>query len=238
MLNVLTVSLVLDELLDGDQAEPPDLHEPAHLFRRLARRLRDDLHLHILHVRKGFDRQVLGGLPPGDQQHDRDAEKEQREDRAEDPERDLMFGAGHRSEQQRRDHQHAGRDRAREVGAERPVAEGEPDRDRRQHGHQAGGYQLAQRVPGADVHDPAVLGLLGAGHDPRVVAELSAHLREEIDRWVAKFPPDRKRSAVISALHAAQHENGGHLTTPLMDAIAAFCCSGGTSPASMPSTVR
>ena len=52
--------------------------------------------------------------------------------------------------------------------------------------------------------------------------ELSKHLREEIDRWVAKFPPERKLSAVISALHAAQHENGGHLTTPLMDAIAAY----------------
>ena len=35
---------------------------------------------------------------------------------------------------------------------------------------------------------------------------LSQHVREEIDHWVAKFPPDRKRSAVISALHAVQHE--------------------------------
>lgn len=52
--------------------------------------------------------------------------------------------------------------------------------------------------------------------------ELPKPLREEIDRWVAKFPPERKRSAVISALHAAQHENGGHLTTPLMDAVAAY----------------
>ena len=52
--------------------------------------------------------------------------------------------------------------------------------------------------------------------------ELSEHVREEIDRWVAKFPPDRKRSAVISALHAAQHENKGHLTTALMDAVAAY----------------
>ncbi len=32
--------------------------------------------------------------------------------------------------------------------------------------------------------------------------QLSAHVREEIDHWVAKFPPERKRSAVISALHA------------------------------------
>jgi NADH-quinone oxidoreductase subunit E len=53
-------------------------------------------------------------------------------------------------------------------------------------------------------------------------AQLSAHVREEIDRWVAKFPPDRKRSAVISALHAAQHENHGFLTTELMDAVAAY----------------
>ncbi len=52
--------------------------------------------------------------------------------------------------------------------------------------------------------------------------ELSEHVREEIDRWVAKFPPGRKRSAVISALHAAQHENSGYLTTALMDAVAAY----------------
>ena len=52
--------------------------------------------------------------------------------------------------------------------------------------------------------------------------QLSAHVREEIDRWVAKFPPDRKRSAVISALHAVQHENQGYLTAPLMDAVAEY----------------
>jgi NADH-quinone oxidoreductase subunit E len=52
--------------------------------------------------------------------------------------------------------------------------------------------------------------------------QLSAHMREEIDRWVAKFPPDRRRSAVISALHAVQHENNGFLTTDLMDAVAAY----------------
>ena len=51
---------------------------------------------------------------------------------------------------------------------------------------------------------------------------LSQHLRDEIDHWVAKFPADRKRSAVISALRAAQHENNGYLTAPIMDAIAAY----------------
>ena len=52
--------------------------------------------------------------------------------------------------------------------------------------------------------------------------QLPAHVREEIDRWVEKFPPERKRSAVISALHAVQHENNGFLTTDLMDAVAAY----------------
>ncbi|MEZ5561655.1 MAG: NAD(P)H-dependent oxidoreductase subunit E [Gammaproteobacteria bacterium] len=51
---------------------------------------------------------------------------------------------------------------------------------------------------------------------------LSEHLRAEIDRWVARFPEGRQRSAVIAALHAAQHENHGYLTTELMDAIAGY----------------
>jgi NADH-quinone oxidoreductase subunit E len=51
---------------------------------------------------------------------------------------------------------------------------------------------------------------------------LSSHVREEIDRWVAKFPEGRQRSAVISALHAAQHENKGFLTTEIMNAVAEY----------------
>jgi NADH-quinone oxidoreductase subunit E len=47
-------------------------------------------------------------------------------------------------------------------------------------------------------------------------------LREEIDHWLQKFPPDRKRSAVLAALRAAQHENDGYLTRELMDGIAAY----------------
>lgn len=53
-------------------------------------------------------------------------------------------------------------------------------------------------------------------------AKLSEHVREEIDRWVKKFPPGRQRSAVIAALHAVQHENGGYLTRELMDAVAEY----------------
>jgi NADH-quinone oxidoreductase subunit E len=52
--------------------------------------------------------------------------------------------------------------------------------------------------------------------------ELSAHVREEIDHWVAKFPPTRQRSAVIGALHAAQHENHGFLTPEIMTAVAEY----------------
>ncbi len=51
---------------------------------------------------------------------------------------------------------------------------------------------------------------------------LSDHVREEIDHWVAKFPAGRQRSAVIAALHAAQHENGGFLTPELMTAVAEY----------------
>jgi NADH-quinone oxidoreductase subunit E len=51
---------------------------------------------------------------------------------------------------------------------------------------------------------------------------LSEHVRQEIDRWVQRFPAGKQRSAVISALHAAQHENKGFLTTELMDAVASY----------------
>jgi NADH-quinone oxidoreductase subunit E len=51
---------------------------------------------------------------------------------------------------------------------------------------------------------------------------LSQHTREEIDHWVAKFPPGRHRSAVLSALRAAQHQNKGYLTPELMDAVADY----------------
>ena len=50
---------------------------------------------------------------------------------------------------------------------------------------------------------------------------LSQHARDEIDHWVAKFPPERQRSAVIAALRAAQHEQG-FLTPELMDAVADY----------------
>lgn len=51
---------------------------------------------------------------------------------------------------------------------------------------------------------------------------LSSHAREEIDRWIAKYPADQKQSAVLAACREVQHENQGYLTTGLMDAIAEY----------------
>lgn len=51
---------------------------------------------------------------------------------------------------------------------------------------------------------------------------LSDHVRQEIDHWLSKFPEDKKKSALIAALSAVQHENKGFLTVPLMDAVAEY----------------
>jgi len=51
---------------------------------------------------------------------------------------------------------------------------------------------------------------------------LSEHSCREIDHWLAKFPPDRRRSAVIAALRIAQHQNRGYLTPELIEAVAAY----------------
>lgn len=51
---------------------------------------------------------------------------------------------------------------------------------------------------------------------------LSAHTIEEIDEWLSRYPADRKKSALLAALRAAQHQNNGFLTVPLMDAVAEY----------------
>ncbi len=50
--------------------------------------------------------------------------------------------------------------------------------------------------------------------------KLSQHVLDEIARWRKRFPAERSRSAIIGALHAAQHENHGYLTQSQMDAVA------------------
>lgn len=51
---------------------------------------------------------------------------------------------------------------------------------------------------------------------------ISAESLAEIDKWVAKYPADKKQSAVMAALRIVQDANGGHLTTELMDAVADY----------------
>jgi NADH-quinone oxidoreductase subunit E len=54
----------------------------------------------------------------------------------------------------------------------------------------------------------------------------SAMLTEEtlktIDHWLAKFPQDKKRSALIQSLMAAQVQNGGWITPELTEAVADY----------------
>ncbi len=51
---------------------------------------------------------------------------------------------------------------------------------------------------------------------------ISEASRAEIDRWIAKYPPEQKRSAVMAALRILQDQNKGYLTTDLMDAVAEY----------------
>lgn len=51
---------------------------------------------------------------------------------------------------------------------------------------------------------------------------LSEHVKQEIEQWKTRFPAERQRSAVISALHAVQHENHGSLTAEQMNAVAEY----------------
>ena len=56
----------------------------------------------------------------------------------------------------------------------------------------------------------------------RALEVLDAHTREDIDHWLQKYPPQGRRSAVLPALRAAQHQNNGYLTDDLMNAVAAY----------------
>ena len=51
---------------------------------------------------------------------------------------------------------------------------------------------------------------------------LSDHTRSEIEHALSKFPKDQRRSAVLAALSATQHQNQGYLTVDLMDAVAEY----------------
>lgn len=58
----------------------------------------------------------------------------------------------------------------------------------------------------------------GTGNESVLPAEVCA----VIDHWIKKYPPERRRSAVLAALYEAQHYNGGSLNRELMDAVADY----------------
>ena len=51
---------------------------------------------------------------------------------------------------------------------------------------------------------------------------LNQGIKEEIDKWVQKFPQGKQRSAIIASLHSVQHFNEGFLTTELMNEVADY----------------
>ncbi|MBT8121448.1 MAG: NADH-quinone oxidoreductase subunit NuoE [Gammaproteobacteria bacterium] len=57
---------------------------------------------------------------------------------------------------------------------------------------------------------------------PRKADLLTGESKAQIDAWLGKYPADRKQSAVLCALQAAQEQNGGWVTRDLMDAVADY----------------
>jgi NADH-quinone oxidoreductase subunit E len=51
---------------------------------------------------------------------------------------------------------------------------------------------------------------------------ISESARAQIDAWLPKYPPERRQSAVLHALHIVQVENGGWVSRELMDAVADY----------------
>jgi NADH-quinone oxidoreductase subunit E len=51
---------------------------------------------------------------------------------------------------------------------------------------------------------------------------INAESKADIDRWIAKYPPEQKQSAVMAALRIVQDQNGGYLTNELIEAVAEY----------------
>ncbi len=47
-------------------------------------------------------------------------------------------------------------------------------------------------------------------------------VKKEIDRWLLKYPPEQKRSTVVTALLLVQKQNQGWLSEPAMNAVADY----------------
>lgn len=51
---------------------------------------------------------------------------------------------------------------------------------------------------------------------------LSEHVRQKIEHWLQKFPPDQRQSALLPALTLAQEQNKGWLTNEFIEAVADY----------------
>jgi len=51
---------------------------------------------------------------------------------------------------------------------------------------------------------------------------ISDEVKQVIDDWVVKYPPNQKRSAVLTALLKVQEQNEGWLSESAMDAVAEY----------------
>lgn len=58
--------------------------------------------------------------------------------------------------------------------------------------------------------------------DPSKLALISAESKVDIDKWIAKYPEEQKQSAVMAALRIVQDQNGGTLSSELIDAVAEY----------------
>lgn len=63
---------------------------------------------------------------------------------------------------------------------------------------------------------------MAAHIEENTLSLISEESRSQIDHWLTKYPEDQKQSAVMPALRIVQEANGGWLTVPLMDEIAAY----------------
>lgn len=52
--------------------------------------------------------------------------------------------------------------------------------------------------------------------------ELPENIRSQIDHWTAKFPPEKRQSAVLPALVLVQKANGGWLSEELLNKVADY----------------
>ena len=97
-----------------------------------------------------------------------------------------------------------------------------PRHDQRHESQHGPHHDPHQALPPPNPHPAHGAEPPGPGPLTECTRRLSDATRADIDAWRQRFPPDRGRSAVLAALRAAQHQNQGHLTTELMDAVAEY----------------